>query len=632
MRLNELLGWLGVIIFLAVFVDPSNGSVANHTILHNFTGLDGSTPADSLVSDGTSFYGMTQFGGPGFTTHAPNFGNGVIFKVGKSGSNFTVLHSFGDRTVANDGVYPTGSLILSGSTLYGMTSSTIDGSNNGIVFKVSTNGSNYTILHSFSDGSVANDGWNPKGSLVLSGSTLYGMTSGGGAAGNGVVFKISTNGSNCAILHSFGDGSVQNDGTFPMGSLVLSGSTLYGMTSGGGAAGNGAVLKVSTNGSNYAILHSFGDGSVQNDAAQPNGSLILSGSTLYGMTNQGGAVNGGAVFKISTNGSNCAILHSFGDGSIQNDGTFPMGSLVLSGSTLYGMSSGGGAAGNGVVFKISTNGSNCAILHSFGDGSVQNDGTTPYGSLILSGSTLYGMTSSGGDNDQGTIFAVSTVLPPVNFEETYYSGSYDGDDSGYFAGKILKNKITFLIVGSSSIIEGSAIINPDHTFSGTVQIGAGLHTVLSGQIDTNTDGSVQAAYGTWTTYFKTSAEYAGSWTASPISSDLASVGAGVWLGSWNARNYDPNYGVWVSEAGKVAFLTNDDYSVIGIALYNRGGYSYEIEFSGTWDPTTGAVQAEDDAGYGVLAEGLIVKKSIEGNLYQPDYTAKVIGKLSAGKL
>ncbi|MFZ0929444.1 MAG: choice-of-anchor tandem repeat GloVer-containing protein [Syntrophobacteraceae bacterium] len=578
MRLNELLGWLGVIIFLAVFVDPSNGSVANHTILHNFTGLDGSTPADSLVSDGTSFYGMTQFGGPGFTTHAPNFGNGVIFKVGKSGSNFTVLHSFGDRTVANDGVYPTGSLILSGSTLYGMTSSTIDGSNNGIVFKVSTNGSNYTILHSFSDGSVANDGWNPKGSLVLSGSTLYGMTSGGGAAGNG------------------------------------------------------AVLKVSTNGSNYAILHSFGDGSVQNDAAQPNGSLILSGSTLYGMTNQGGAVNGGAVFKISTNGSNCAILHSFGDGSIQNDGTFPMGSLVLSGSTLYGMSSGGGAAGNGVVFKISTNGSNCAILHSFGDGSVQNDGTTPYGSLILSGSTLYGMTSSGGDNDQGTIFAVSTVLPPVNFEETYYSGSYDGDDSGYFAGKILKNKITFLIVGSSSIIEGSAIINPDHTFSGTVQIGAGLHTVLSGQIDTNTDGSVQAAYGTWTTYFKTSAEYAGSWTASPISSDLASVGAGVWLGSWNARNYDPNYGVWVSEAGKVAFLTNDDYSVIGIALYNRGGYSYEIEFSGTWDPTTGAVQAEDDAGYGVLAEGLIVKKSIEGNLYQPDYTAKVIGKLSAGKL
>ncbi|MGO9018060.1 MAG: hypothetical protein ACLQVJ_06875 [Syntrophobacteraceae bacterium] len=256
---------------------------------------------------------------------------------------------------------------------------------------------------------------------------------------------------------------------------------------------------------------------------------------------------------------------------------------------------------------------------------------------------LYGALATG-INDSGQVvgyygyakgnrgFIASPVLPPANFPETYYSGNYEGDDSGYFAGKILKNKITFLIVGSSSIIEGSAIINPDHTFSGTVQIGAGLHTVFSGQIDTNTDGSVQTAYGTWTTYFGKSAEYAGSWTASPIPSDLASVGAGVWLGSWNARNYDPNYGVWVSEAGKIAFLTNDDYSVIGIALYNRGGYSYEIEFSGTWDPTTGAVQVQDDAGYGVLAEGLIVKKSIKGNLYQPDYTAKVIGKLSASKL
>jgi uncharacterized repeat protein (TIGR03803 family) len=42
-------------------------------------------------------------------------------------------------------------------------------------------------------------------------------------------------------------------------------------------------------------------------------------------------------------------------------------------------------------------------------------GSEPYGSLILSGSTLYGMTYGGGANSDGTIFSLNTVPEPSAF-------------------------------------------------------------------------------------------------------------------------------------------------------------------------------------------------------------------------
>ena len=65
----------------------------------------------------------------------------------------------------------------------------------------------------------------------------------------------------------------------------------------------------------------------------------------------------------------------------------------------------GGVSGNGTVFKINTNGTGFTILHNFTD-SI-GDGEWPSGSLTLYGSTLYGMTGSGG-SDAGTVFKINT--------------------------------------------------------------------------------------------------------------------------------------------------------------------------------------------------------------------------------
>ena len=112
---------------------------------------------------------------------------------------------------------------------------------------------------------------------------------------------------NTKILHSFTGGS--SDGT---SNLTLSGSTLYGMTFQGGSGGAGTIFQINLDGTGLTILHNFTGG--PSDGANPLGSLTLSGSTLYGMTFSGGANNDGTIFKVNTDGTGFQLLHSF-DGS-----------------------------------------------------------------------------------------------------------------------------------------------------------------------------------------------------------------------------------------------------------------------------------------------------------------------------
>jgi uncharacterized repeat protein (TIGR03803 family) len=75
---------------------------------------------------------------------------------------------------------------------------------------------------------------------------LYGVALAGGTTNGGVLFEISTDGSSYTILHKFGDGSVPNDGIAPSGPLLVgSDKNLYGETSSGGTANQGIIFKFS---------------------------------------------------------------------------------------------------------------------------------------------------------------------------------------------------------------------------------------------------------------------------------------------------------------------------------------------------------------------------------------------------
>ena len=306
-----------------------------------------------------------------------------------------------DNGSAPMGKNPRGSVTISGNTVYGLTSA--GGANMvGCIFSVNTNGTGYTDLHDFTGAT----GQRPNGSLILSasGTSLYGMASQGGAHGFGCIFKINSDGSGYADKYDFD--SVH--GKAPTGSLVLSGAVLYGMTPSGGANDSGVIFSVDTNGTGYADIHDF-DGP---HGRSPSGSVIISGTVLYGFTGAGGANEHGTIFSINTNGTGFADIHDF-DGV---HGQLSQGDPLLIGSVLYGLGTSGGANGDGCLFSINTNGTGFTDLHDF----TMATGQFPYCTLIQSGTLFYGVTQIGGANVDGVIFS-------VNIDGTGYTDLYDFD-------------------------------------------------------------------------------------------------------------------------------------------------------------------------------------------------------------
>ncbi len=164
-----------------VFAVPKAG-VSNDVILHSFGGADGSYPQAGVVSDAAgNLYGTTGSGA----------GCGTVFKMTRTGGNFTVLHHF---TCAPDGFLP-GPVILDaqgniyGGTLEGGDSRTCPAFGCGIIFKLSPSGQE-TILHTFRN----TEGSTPNELMFDSQGNLWGTTAFGGAHNNGVIFEITSDG------------------------------------------------------------------------------------------------------------------------------------------------------------------------------------------------------------------------------------------------------------------------------------------------------------------------------------------------------------------------------------------------------------------------------------------------------
>jgi uncharacterized repeat protein (TIGR03803 family) len=167
----------------------------NLTVLYTFTGgTDGAEPVASLVMDSSgNLYGVADEGGNLSCSAGFGFGCGVVFEISSSG-NFTVLWTFGNSS--GDGLFPGHALIRDSSgNLYGTTNEggdptcSLNGTPGcGVVFKIGASG-NETILHAFTEGTT--DGQFPETGLITDGKgNLYGTTSFGGLADEGVIFQV----------------------------------------------------------------------------------------------------------------------------------------------------------------------------------------------------------------------------------------------------------------------------------------------------------------------------------------------------------------------------------------------------------------------------------------------------------
>ena len=343
-----------------------------------------------------------------------------------AGVSFTNLFAFN----GTNGYSPAAELAQAiDGNFYGTTGS--GGSNNmGTVFRITTNGA-LTTLYSFGQvqdgqGNPIDGGWPMSALAQDSDGSFYGTTSGGGSNNCGTVFKITTNGA-LTTLHSFKGSS---EGYEPMVGLAQgSDCNFYGVTEMGGTNGYGTLFKIMTNGT-FALLHTFAG----TDGLNPYTAGLVCGldGNLYGATIGGGTNGGvGTVFEITTNGA-LATLHTF---TGHGDGANPKAGVVQgSDGSLYGTTQSGGSNNLGTVFRITTNGT-LTYLASFNRG----NGAYPMARLVqATDGNFYGTTLAGGTNGDGTVFRITpggTLTSLYSFtsgSSTFFGGLVQGSDGSFY--------------------------------------------------------------------------------------------------------------------------------------------------------------------------------------------------------
>jgi uncharacterized repeat protein (TIGR03803 family) len=415
--------------------------------------------ADPAISALVAFYPSTPTGNLvrapdgalyGTSSYVSTVAGGVIYRLAIDGSSIETVYQLSPD---NDGLSPAGGLTLgTDGMLYGTTKFGRAGETNGAgtIFRISTSGSGFTVIHRFDGVTTSNNvSFNAQGAFVdselVEGSDtyMYGGARNGGANGTGTVYKVSHDGSDFQVLHTFDvntsstSGQVVNaEGAFPEGQLVQgSDGFLYGVTSAGGANGRGTIYRVCPttvpcfiDGTSFQVLHTF-SATTQNSstklAENADGAVPLSGLTdgqdgfFYGTTSSG-ATGLGNVYAISADGATFTVLYQF-DGAT---GSTPIGELLLgvADGKLYGTTSSGGVDSSddattfGTIFSINRDGTGFARLHSFDSSTV---GYSPNTKLVeIATGDLIGVVSAGGKcgGSYGSIFRWSAA-----------GTTYDGD-------------------------------------------------------------------------------------------------------------------------------------------------------------------------------------------------------------
>jgi uncharacterized repeat protein (TIGR03803 family) len=382
------------------------------TTLHHFSSIDGAQPGGLIEASDGKLYGATRAGGM--------YGSGALFRLRKDGGDFENIFHFDSGT--SRAVTPVNVLVesstgaLVGATLYGAFPQ------GATIFRVNKDGTAFSIVYEF----VSN--WElapsiikgPDGQLYASAIT--------DSFGNGSVYRINTDDWGFTPIYNFPTNNLQ----FPKLSFASSDGKLYGIS------GNDAVFSLRTNGTELSFLKVFSEGS---DGRNPVGVAegidgYLYGCTQYGKTFVPGyptLLNRGLVFRLARDGTDFFALHEFVDdwightvlsGIIPLSGVVPARDGALYGTTVAGAGS-SLSGNNGVIYRVTTNGSAFDVIHRFDE--TGGDGKGPL-QVIAGQDCLYGVTSGGGNASVfGSIFALrndGTAYKQIfRFSDPFTNGS-----------------------------------------------------------------------------------------------------------------------------------------------------------------------------------------------------------------
>ena len=423
--------------------------------LKYFTNADGAHPFSNLIqgSDG-KLYGTTVTGNN-------NTDHDTIFRIDTDGSDFTVLKEFDSP---NTGANCWGGLLLgSDGKLYGTTYYGGSGSA-GTVFKMNQDGTGFTVLKNFDASTTGGASYAP---LIQGGNgVLYGTTYVGGTGNAGTVFKLNPDGSGFTVLKHFSNSTT---GGHPTAAVTLGpDGALYGTAYHGGSSLVGTIFKINTDGSGFTVLQHL---DAATTGAHPQAGLLLgSDDALYGTASEGGDFEAGTVFKLNSDGTGFTLLKSL-DSAV--DGAYPCAALIQGGSgKLYGTTIRGGSHDWGTVFEMDTDGTGYRAVKRF---DYATTGGWVYAGLVQGNDgALYGAAAYGWDDNFGTLFRLvptentaPTAVPDCGQvylgETAYLAGSASYDDDTPSASLVYDWSFLSIPSGSTATLDDATTATPSFT-------------------------------------------------------------------------------------------------------------------------------------------------------------------------
>jgi uncharacterized repeat protein (TIGR03803 family) len=359
-----------------------------------------------IYSQSLGLWGVTSGGG--------DYAGGTIFNTDLDGNNQSTEHTFivnHIRSVPYEFTF----VETDNGTLFGASAGGVN--ELGVLFEYDIVNDRYVTKVQLEQ----SNGMIPTGRLLkASNGNIYGLTTFGGSANNGVLYEYNPSLETYTVKYNF-----VGFGRFPWGGLIEgSNGKFYGMTRYGGVSDKGVIFEYDPVTNVYAKKFDFSGTS----GSHPFGSLFqASNGKIYGMTSEGGTNNLGVIFeydpstnvytkKIDFNGTN---------------GSMPYGSLIEApNNKLYGMTRDGGTHSLGVLFEYDPNAN---IFTKILDFNGTNGGAT-YSSLTLAtNGNLYGTTPAGGSSNSGVLFEYNP-LTNTFIKKMDYS---DPDDNGGYLGGVL---------------------------------------------------------------------------------------------------------------------------------------------------------------------------------------------------
>lgn len=436
---------------------------------------DGYSPDVLIQASDGSFYGAAQL--TTFGTSNPH--GGTLYRLTPRGQ-FKLLFTFAADSSGNyvNGDNPANALVeANDGFLYG-TAFEGGATNNGVLFRIRKNGTEFSVVHNFC--SVANcaDGSSPASLIVGHDGSLYGTTTRGGSntgncqplRGCGTIYRFTPHGT-FTTLHVLNG---TTDSAFPGGMIQGSDGTFYGTV--------GVFLFSFVPGGQFNTFFAFPKTSFVPPSADSPLLQASNGNLYGGLTTY--HINQVQFYEIAPSGSGFQEFPAIGTLS----GIFAIGNLIQASDGDLWTAFVDTHAGNGTVVAMSPD--TGAVLQRFlfdgPNGSLPEGGVLQGADGKIYGTTIGGGTLTNGKAPSGAVWVLDAGLAPPQPATASFSPA-----SGAPGAKVLIRGSNF--IGTTAVtfngVSASFHVLNTQFISATVPAGATTGPIAI----TNAGGTAQSA-------------------------------------------------------------------------------------------------------------------------------------------